>query len=159
MKNAIVFASSHGTTEKAARLLGENLKGEAVLINLKKTPNPDIQGYDGVIIGSSIHAGAIQSKVKQFLKQNQPVFGTKRIGLFLCCMFEDEKAQKQFETGFPRELRERSSANGLFGGEFIFSKMNLVERIIVKKVSGVTADISKLDVNAIKNFAHQFQAS
>lgn len=61
-------------------------------------------------------------------------------------MFEGDKAAKQFETSFPIELREISISNGLFGGEFIFAKMNLLERTIVKKVSGVNNDVSKLDI-------------
>jgi len=66
MKTAVVFASSHGTTEKAAEMLKEKLQGEVELIDLKKNSNPDIEGYDAVIIGGSIHAGSFQGKVKRF---------------------------------------------------------------------------------------------
>ncbi|SHI45248.1 Flavodoxin domain-containing protein [Desulfosporosinus lacus DSM 15449] len=78
---------------------------------------------------------------------------TKRLGLFLCCMFEGEKAAQQFETTYPKELREHSKANGLFGGEFMVSKMNFIERQIVKKVAGATSDVSKINVEEIERFA------
>jgi menaquinone-dependent protoporphyrinogen oxidase len=42
---------------------------------------------------------------------------------------------------------------GLFGGELLVSKMNFFERQIVKKVDGITADQSHLDMEAIYEFA------
>jgi menaquinone-dependent protoporphyrinogen oxidase len=155
MKTAIIYSSSHGTTEKAAHLLRENLVGEVELINLKKLPNPDMEEYESVIIGSSVHAGSIQGKVKNFIGKNLNVLLAKKIGLFLCCMHEGEEAKKQFEKGYPEELRDIAISNGLFGGEFIFSKMNFIERKIIKKISGVTSDVSKLDHDAIKKFADE----
>lgn len=156
MKILIVFSSSHGTTAKAAQLLKENIPEEVDIIDLGKEPKPNLKNYASVILGGSIHAGSIQTKVKQFIKENQPVLLTKQIGLFLCCMFEGEKAIKQFETAYPQELREVSISNGLFGGEFIFSKLNFLERKIVNVVTGVTNDVSKINVSEIKKFANEF---
>jgi len=156
MKAAIVFASTHGTTEKVAQLLKENLNGDVKIINLKKDPKQDITKYDTLIIGGSIHAGSIQQKVKQFIERNKNALTTKRLGLFLCCMHEGEEAQKQFETAYPEELRNASVSNGFLGGEFMFKKMNFFEKVMVKKVAGVTSDVSKIDVAAIKTFADKF---
>lgn len=158
MRTLIIFSSSHGTTEKAAQLLKKQLNGEVELINLKKLSNPPLTDYDSVILGSSIYAGSVKSKVKQFIKQNQKALMTKHLGLFLCCMFEGEKAEQQFETTYPKELREHSKANGLFGGEFMVSKMNFIERQIVKKVAGVTSDVSKINVEEIERFAEKLNA-
>jgi menaquinone-dependent protoporphyrinogen oxidase len=77
----------------------------------------------------------------------------KWVGLFLCCMKEGEIAIEQFNNAFPVELRKNSVALGLFGGEFLFSKMNYIEKQIVKKVTGVSSEQSNLDVEAIKLFA------
>lgn len=156
MKTLILFSSSHGTTEKVSYLLQEQLKGEVEVINLKNVSNPSITDYDCIILGSSIHVGSVKSKVKQFIKQNQKALLSKQLGLFLCCMFEGEKAIQQFDTTYPLELREHSSANGLFGGEFLVSKMNFLERQIVKKVAGVTNDVSKINLDEIKTFADKF---
>ena len=70
-------------------------------------------------------------------------------------MYEGEEAKKQFEKGYPEELRNAAIAHGLFGGEFLFSKMNFIERKIIKKISGVTSDVFKLDLDAIKKFADE----
>lgn len=156
MKSLIVFSSSHGTTEKAARLLSNLVSGDVDLLDLKKSSHPDLKWYDAVIIGGSIHVGSVHRNLKRFIERNLSVLVTKNIGLFICCMQEGQTAKAQFEHAFPKELRNISLANGLFGGEFIFSKMNFIERQMVKKISGIKEDLSKIDVNAIGEFADSF---
>lgn len=153
MNSLIVYCSSHGTTEKAARILGDYLDGDVKLIDLRENNVLDLTPYDAVIIGGSIHVGNIQRKVKKFISEHHTELFTKKIGLFLCCMFEGEKAKEQFEQAFPQDLRERSISNGLFGGEFLVSRMNFLERQIVKKVAGVKVDTSNINEVSIKEFA------
>lgn len=156
MKILIAYASSHGTTEKAAKLLNECLEGDVELLNLRKSLSVDLELYDAVVIGGSIHAGGMQGKVKHFIKKYHDSLLTKKIGLYLCCMFEGDKAKEQFDTAFPKDIRDVAVATGLFGGEFIFAKMNFLERMIVKKVSGVTSDASTFDTALVKDFAYRF---
>jgi menaquinone-dependent protoporphyrinogen oxidase len=68
-------------------------------------------------------------------------------------MEEGEKAQVQFANAYPAELREHASATGLFGGEFNLDMMNFLEKAIVKKVAGVTDNVSKINEEQIKKFA------
>jgi menaquinone-dependent protoporphyrinogen oxidase len=154
MKCLIVYCSSHGTTEKAVRFLSEGLEGKVLTVDLKRDKEQfDLAKFDTVIIGGSIHAGNIQRKIKQFIRNNLNTLLEKNIGLFLCCMHDGESAIEQFNNAFPQELRKNSAAMGLFGGEFLLSEMNFLEKQIVKKVSGATIDQSNLDYEAIKEFA------
>lgn len=153
MKTIIIYASHHGCTGKAAKILAEKLKSDVVVVNLKDNKNPDLKDFDNVIIGGSIHAGRIQDKVKNFCLKNLAVLKEKRLGLFLCCMEEGEKAQKQFNEAYPAELRGHASITGLFGGEFNFDRMNFLERAIVKKVAGITSSVSKIKEDEIHRFA------
>ncbi|WP_312470851.1 flavodoxin domain-containing protein [Neobacillus sp.] len=154
MKSLIVYCSSHGTTEKVVGLLSENLEGEVLSVDLKKEKTVfDLKDFDTVLIGGSIHAGTIQRRIKQFIKNNHDKLLEKDLGLFLCCMREGEMAIEQFNHAFPQDLRKNSAAMGLFGGEFLVSKMNFFERQVVKKVDGIISDQSNLDVEGIKEFA------
>lgn len=155
MKSIIVFSSSHGTTKKAAQLLSDLVVGDVELCDLKENAQPDLEQYDCIVIGGSIHGGAIQRNVKQFIKKNDNVLLAKKVGLYICCMHEGDIAKEQFEKAFPKELRDISISNGLFGGEFIVSEMNFIERQIVKKASGVTENVSKLDERNIREFANK----
>lgn len=154
MKSLIVYCSSHGTTEKAVRFLSESLEGEVLAVDLKmEKVKFDLGHFDTVIIGGSIHVGNIQRKIKQYIRNNLDTLLEKDVGLFLCCMHDGETAIEQFNNAFPQELRKNSTAMGLFGGEFLLSEMNFLEKQIVKKVSGATVDQSNLDYEAIKEFA------
>jgi len=160
MKILVVYCSSHGTTTKAALQVKKQLKGDVIVLNLNKAKlHSDLELFDAIIIGGSIHTGSIQGRIKKFIKEHLPVLKTKKIGLFLCCMREGEIAQKQFESAYPNELRESAVATGIFGGEFLVSKMNFFEKQLVKVVGGVTTDTSRIDEAAIKEFADLFNRS
>lgn len=155
MKTLIVFATKHGSSEKAANMLKEKLKSEVTLHNVRKDKLPDITGFDSIIVGGSIHAGLIQKKIKSFCFDNLEYLKKVHLGLFLCCMHKEE-AQMQFDNAYIEELREAALATGLFGGEFLFEKMNLFEKSVVKKVAGVRVNVSKIDTEAINRFAENF---
>lgn len=157
MSMLIVYATRHGCTEKAANSLVENLGGDVSAINLKENKNPDLTKAETIIVGGSIHAGRIQGKIKNFCNKNIDILKQKRLGLFLCCMEEGEKAQEQFDNAYPAELREHASATGLFGGEFNFDMMNFLERFIIKKIAGTAENVSKIKEEQIKKFAQEIK--
>ena len=157
MKVAIIFASKHGTTEKVANLLADKLrrKGDDVsLHNLRRGISPDLKLFDKVIIGGSIHAGNIQRGLVNFCEKNKEVLKDNKLGLFICCMHK-EKAQEQFDNAYCEDLRNHSSANSIMGGEFIFEKMNFIERILVKKIAKVKGSVSDINTKEISRFADE----
>ena len=153
MKAIILYMSSHGCTEKTANAIKSHLSDfETELINLKNKKVPDISKYDLVIIGGSIHAGNIQQKIKKYCNNNSELLAQKKIALFLCCMYEGEVAQQQFENVYSAELRKVAVATAIVGGEFNFEKMNFFEKMIVKKVAKVDKSVSTLNHESIKGF-------
>ncbi|MFO8059355.1 MAG: flavodoxin domain-containing protein [Bacillota bacterium] len=157
MKTLIAYASTRGCTREAAELLQDHLDG-AVMADLRKSPRPDLGAFDTVVVGGSIRMGRIQRQVTDFCRANIDALQKKRLGLYICCMAEGEDAEDEFETAYPEELRESAVAKGLFGGQFIFSKMNFIERIIVKKAAKVSEDVSTLNPAAIAEFAEKLSS-
>ena len=155
MNILIVFATKYGCTEKCVNKLKDKLTGEIDTVNLKNSSQINVSNYETVIIGGSIHAGKIQKKVKKFCQNYLSILIDKRIGLFICCMEEGEKAINQFNEAFPDELIQHASATGIFGGEFNFEKMNFVERYIVKKIAKIDKSISKISEENINKFINQ----
>lgn len=152
MRIAIIYMSKHGCTRQAANLLKERiLTSEVELIELKKK-KPSLNDYDCIVIGGSIHAGSVQKGIHDFCANNLKSLKAKKVGLFICCMKEGKEAKEQFENAFPEELRNHSSANGLFGGEFNFNKMNFIEKFLVKKIAKVDKSVSNLNKEAIRKF-------
>jgi len=155
MKTLIVYDTRHGSSEKAAQMLHQQLTGEVTVYRLKKSQLPDLSGFDRVIVGGSIHMGEIQKTVKTFCESNLENLAGKHLGLFLCCM-DKERGHQEFEHAYPEYLREKALANALFGGEFNFERMNFLERFAIRKISGVKSSVSEIDEEAIEHFAQKF---
>lgn len=153
MKTLIAYSTTHGCTEKTAIELKNFLCGDVALVNLKTEPKPDLNTFDRIIVGGSIHAGQIQKRVKDFCNKNLDEIKLKEIGLFICCMEEGETAQKQLLNAFPEELHKNAKATAYLGGEFNFNKMNFFEKLIVKKVAHIENSTSKIDNEAIRKFS------
>ena len=160
MKIALVYCSTHGCVKKSALHLSELLNSSNVqLIDLKTKPQVNVNDFDAIILGGSIHAGRIQRHVTHFCKTQLHALLERPIGLFICCMFEGDTALEQFANAFPAPLRDHAVAHGLFGGEFDFEKMNIFEKAIVKQVAGVEKSISQIDFSSIEKFAQELNSS
>ncbi len=157
MKTAIIYATKHGCTDKCAHTLSNELNTSSSIINIESNHNFNLNDYDSVIIGGSIHAGMMNKKLKNFIHKNSNDLLEKKLGLFLCCMYEGDKALEQFQSAFPESLRNKAIAHGLFGGEFDFSKMNFLEKTIVKKVANVEESVSRINYVNIKAFAEKMK--
>jgi len=154
MKTLIVFATGNGATEKCANLLAEKVTAEKEIVNLKKGFPTNVADYDTIVIGGSILAGKIQGVVRKFFNLNRETLMKKRVGLFICCMAEEEaERDKYFTTSFPQDLRDHAFAKGFFGGEVIFSGLNLLSRFIMKKITKTDQDIHKINQDTIARFA------
>lgn len=159
MKTAIIYSSTHGTTKKVARLIAEKQNGKEVsLIDLGMNPQPVIDTFDRIIIGGSIHVGMIQKRVKRFCEENIVLLLQKETGMSICCMRKD-KQKEQFDNAFLESLRAHSKVHGYFGGEFLFEKMNCLEKLMVKKVAKVYKSISQINYAAIDQFVSVLEAA
>ena len=153
MNVLIVYASKYGCTEKCAKLISKELNNQADLIDLKKVKDIDISGYDKVVIGGPVYMGKIQKEVSGFCADNLNELQEKRIGLFICGMAEGEAAIAELNQNFPTELLEIAAVKEHLGGEFLFDKMNFMDKVIVKKVSKVTSNKSTILEDKIHEFA------
>ncbi|OGS37682.1 MAG: hypothetical protein A2293_07520 [Elusimicrobia bacterium RIFOXYB2_FULL_49_7] len=156
-KILVVYASRHGATESCAKRIHAALGENAVLHNLADAVKVSIQEYDFVILGGSIHAGTIQKKVRQFLRQQFIAMMQKKVALFLCCMEEGDKAAEQFKKAFPEPLIKKAVAIGLLGGVFDFEKMNMFESFLVKKIAKVDKSVSKLSEENLQRFIEEIK--
>lgn len=155
IKTAIIYATQHGTTEKVAKLIQQQLQPKPIdLINLKVNKHPNIGVYETIILGSSIHAGKNQAIMREFCKKNMPEFLQKRIGLFLCCMNKAE-SENNIRNAYPEILRNRAFSIQLLGGEYKMEKMNFIEKFLLKKIVSVTASQSDINYPSISEFGKE----
>jgi len=160
MKTAIIYASKHGTTETVAVSIADKLldTNEVELFSLKKTPNPDISGFDAVILGTCIYAGQASNKMKTFCRANETALSQKKIGLFVCGMHPDKTEQeKELNDAYSEILHKNAVASGFMGGNFLFDRLNFFERLIVKKVAKTTTTVLRIDWEVINEFVEKIK--
>ncbi|WP_055669093.1 flavodoxin domain-containing protein [Desnuesiella massiliensis] len=158
MNTLIVYASKYGCTEKCAELLSKELIGKVDIIDLKKVRDIDISKYEKIIIGGSIYVGKIQKEVTEFCSKNLSKLEEKRIGLFICGMQEGDMISAELNQNFNSALIKIADTKECFGGEFIFDKMNFIEKFIVKRVSKVMSNKSNILEDNIHRFAQAMNA-
>lgn len=155
---AIVYMTRHGTTNKVACLIKELLMEEdTTLINLEEQKSPDLSQCNRIIVGGSIHMGKIQKEIQSFCEQNKAVLLSKPIGLFLCCMYEGDKATEQFNNAYPEEIRAHAKSKALMGYELYFDRMNMLERTMTKKITGYSEYMSQINQDELNRFINELK--
>lgn len=152
-KILIAYAGKHGCTEECARTLAGKLTAGADLCNLKEKQKVDLDAYDKIILGGSIYAGRIQKEVKDLCAKNENLLKGKKLGLYICGMSEGDTAKKQLEASFPQGLLDSALAKESFGGKLEISKMNFMEKKIIKMIAKTEADMSNVSESMIDQFA------
>lgn len=146
MKTLILYGSIHGCTERCSLSLGEKLYGEVTIVNYHNEIVLDLTPFQTIIIGGSIYGGTIQKEISSFCRENLPVLLTKRVGLFLCSMMKEEKAQIQLQVAFPSVLLAHAVAVEQFGGEIRWNNLNLMEKLMVKIVAKTEMNLSNEEI-------------
>lgn len=95
MASLVLYNSSMGNTEAVAKYIAEKTGGKA--ISLKSGTKIEFGEYDRIFIGCRVHAGGITKTVAEFVKDNREVLNSRNAKYFICCMYKDEKGNKQLE--------------------------------------------------------------
>lgn len=157
MKTLIIYTTTHGCTGLVVQQIAAKLNGHVKTVDIRKEPEPELKQFGRVIIGGSIHAGKIQKRIRDYCISNLETLKSKELGLFICCMYENEIALEQLKNSFPEELHQYAKTEAILGGEFNFEKMNFLEKLMVRKIANINESISKIDQNAITKFVSRME--
>ncbi|GHV18154.1 flavodoxin [Bacteroidia bacterium] len=157
MRAAIIYTSKHGTTAKVAQMIAGRLTGSQVsIIDLKKVKCPDLNSFDGIVLGTSIYAGTSSKTMQRFCKDNIAVLTQKRLALFICGMEPDtSKRQQELTNAYPQALHQHAVSTCFAGGEFQFEKMNFFERAIIKRIAKTDKSVSDINSDNIDRFVQE----
>jgi menaquinone-dependent protoporphyrinogen oxidase len=159
MKTAIIYTSKHGTTAKVAQMIAERLAGNQVsIIDLKNDKHPDVNSFDGIILGTSIYASASSKTMQRFCKDSVETLKQKRLALFVCGMEPDKvKQQQELANACPQELYEHAVSECFAGGEFLFEKMNFFERVVIKRIAKTDKSVSQIKEDEIDRLVTEYE--
>ena len=152
MKTLVAYRTRYGSTADCAGKIKKNLQGEVDVVDLKSRKKIDLDPYDAVILGGSIYAGRIQSSLLRFCEKQKKRLIKKRIGLYICCLYENEKAVQELEENYPEWLKARAVAREWFGGRAILSRMSVIDRFLFTRIAGVDTDVLNINDEKITRF-------
>ncbi|OJF92406.1 flavodoxin domain-containing protein [Alkalibacterium sp. 20] len=153
MRTLIVYATKYGSTEKFAHLLGDKLHDDVDYLEVKSSVNKDLIHFDTIIIGGPIYMGQIRKDITSFCEDHLEMLKSKRLGLFVCGMQNEDVIKDELQSSFPSELIQQASVTAHFGGQFQFEDMSFFDKAITKKIVKISSDYSDVREETIKAFA------
>jgi hypothetical protein len=82
-KCAVLYATWCGSSRDAAVWISEGMGGIADVFDVRE--NPDLKGFDHIIIGGSIRSGATRKELQDYILKNKSILKDKIRALFAVC--------------------------------------------------------------------------
>ncbi len=82
-KYAVLFGTWCGTSRDAAVWISEGMGGIADVFDVRE--NPDLKGFDHIVIGGSIRSGVTRKELQDYIAKNKGILKNKIRGLFAVC--------------------------------------------------------------------------
>lgn len=153
MKTLIVYSTSETCTTKTVNELARKLAGEIEKVDLQKDFYPILKSFDRIIIGGSIQSGHIDRRVTEFCHLFYEDLKNKEVGLFICCSDSPEVARHEIRYAFPEEIHQLAKTEAIFRSSLNFDDLNLIEKMMVKRIAKFRQSALKPDECSIEQFA------
>ncbi|MCI2398009.1 flavodoxin domain-containing protein [Aliiroseovarius subalbicans] len=143
----LTFATREGQTEAIAQRVTERLRAaghEATLQNAgdKTAVAPAPARFDRLVFGASVHVGRIEKEMLSFVKRHADLIDSLPHDIFLVSLGAAEvdpmvktdriaEAQARLDADLPVPFPEAQ----VFAGALRFSRLNWVERFIMKRIA------------------------
>ena len=82
-KWAVLYATWCGSTRDAALWISEGMDGIANVFDVRE--NPDLSGYEHIVIGGAIRAGITSQLLQEYLEKNKEILKSRTRGYFAVC--------------------------------------------------------------------------
>jgi menaquinone-dependent protoporphyrinogen oxidase len=165
----IPYGTTEGLTARISEYVADVVRGhghEAHTLDLKVHENPELGGYDAVIVGASIHMGKHEDYVRDFVEENRATLERLPSAFFsvsLAAHDNPEEAEGYIEE-FVRETGWRPGKVGLFGGALLYTHYGFIKRHLMKKIArdkgnpdtDTSRDYVYTEWDGVRHFAEEF---
>lgn len=169
----IAYATTEGHTAKIAEYIAQVIRDhgcEAYLVDIKQARAPELDGYDALIVGASIHMGKHQGYVRDFVRKNRAALERLPSAFFSVSLaFHDDTPEARKEVAryiqeFVQGTGWRPPKLGLFAGALLYTRYGFIKRWIMRKIArdkgSRDLDTSRnyiyTDWDSVKRFAEEF---
>jgi menaquinone-dependent protoporphyrinogen oxidase len=170
----ILFASTHGQTEKIASQLGVTMglcDLQVVVRDVRRHPDEDPRGYDAVVVAASIHAGHHQGEIVDWVKRHVDALGTVPnafVSVSLSAAEEDDEAREatlEYIDDFSRDTGWTPNHTAPVAGALLYREYNPFTRILMKLLmkkgghhTDTLQDYEYTDWEALARFGQEISA-
>mgnify|MGYP000905983808 CR=1 FL=1 len=145
MKTLLVYYSKQQSTHRCMEYIASSLT-DATLTQISEFKG-DLNDYDHIIIGTPIYAGSIHKQIKSLIDTKEETLLQKQLSIVVCAM-NDDVLEEAIERNFNDAIRNHATIVHA-GGSYDFTKLNFIERFLVKKIAKVTASVDALNFKAL----------
>ena len=140
-KLLITYGTTEGQTEKIASFIRDVLRDlghDVELHDVTDMRDTIPAGYDGVIVGASIHMGKHDKHVVEFVRKNQDALARLRSAFFSVSLAAhgDTAEAEGYVDQFEEETGWRPDKVALFGGALLYTQYGFIKRHMMKKIAG-----------------------
>jgi menaquinone-dependent protoporphyrinogen oxidase len=168
----VVYHTSEGQAARVAERVAEVLRGEGISVDVRDAESaPAPAGYDGVVVGDSIHLHHSRELVR-YVSEHVEALEALPSALFQVSMTsaKPDEAHDSTAHALVNELLEKTSFDpdvvGLFAGALAYTQYGWLKRRVMHRIeerdglgdTDTTRDLEFTDWGAVEHFAHDFGA-
>ena len=144
MRILLAYTSKNGSTASCVERLASGLSGLDVTVCDLAEGLPNAAEFDMVIVGAGVHHHRFPAPMRHFLREQEDVLLTKKLGLFLLCGIAEEQ-DYYIEKLFPASLREHAFEVAFFGGSLRYDGLKFWDKFFIWNLRSqiVEADMSE----------------
>jgi len=168
----ILYATTEGHTARVAERMAQRLREQGNTVKaLRAEPSamqPDLERYDGVIVGASVHYGRHPGHLRALLRVHRAALGARRNAFFSVSLSAGgpgakPQAARRYVDTFLRQVGWQPQQTATFGGALQYSKYGALKRLVMILFVGLAGgdtdtsrDYEYTDWNAVDRFIHAF---
>ncbi len=159
-KILVTYATRAGSTFEVAARVAEVLRAAGATVDVKYvTAVHELEGYDAVVVGSSIRMGRWLPEAVAFVQAHRETLSHIPTAYFLVSGFlrEDTPEMQRKVLAYLDPVRKilEPTSIGMFAGKMDYSKVDWLDRSIAEAVSSSEGDWRSWE--AIRGWAHDLQ--
>jgi menaquinone-dependent protoporphyrinogen oxidase len=145
-KYLVAYASKYGSTAGIAEAIGQAIHETGAGVDVIPVQQvSDLSGYDGALIGSAIYMGQWRKEALGMIEKHQSALQAMPVAYFAGCLTmasgtEEEKATALTYCDAPAAIVSPAADPGVFAGELDTSKLNILEKLIMKAMKPPVGD-------------------
>jgi menaquinone-dependent protoporphyrinogen oxidase len=167
----ILYATTEGQTARIAERMAHTLRDRGFVVDAfpaDTVANLDLAGYDGVIIGASIHYGRHPGYLRAWIRSHRGVLAARPSAFFSVSLSaggpgaRPESAKRYLET-FLRKTGWRPRQTASIAGALQYSKYGKFKTLLMRMIVGfagghtdASQDYEYTDWGAVEKFAENF---